>query len=121
MTTLETEQPPKKTSKCARAINIKHSDLKCINIKCSHFWKQFKKIWQPHVHEQASGVDGAHLQNVSPQIQHVYFHVFYQHMFAYTEQRGVLGVWMEALLLASGDLEHAGIGEPEDACVFMLW
>lgn len=50
------------------------------------------------------GVDGANLRNISPQIQHGYFYVFYQHMFAYTEQPGVLGVWMKALLFTSGDL-----------------
>lgn len=33
----------------------------------------------------------------------------------HTEQLGVLGVWMKALLFTSGDLKHASIGEPEDA------
>lgn len=41
VTTLETEQPKKKTSKCARAINIKLSDLKCINIKYQSFLETF--------------------------------------------------------------------------------
>lgn len=36
-------------------------------------------------------------------------------MVAYTEQPGVLGVRMKALLFTSGDLQHAGIGEPENA------
>ena len=39
----------------------------------------------------------------------------------HTEQLGVLGVWMKALLFTSGDLKHASIGKPEDASVFMLW
>lgn len=42
-------------------------------------------------------------------------------MFAYTEQPGVLGVWMETLLFTSRNLEHASVGEPENAGVFMLW
>lgn len=63
----------------------------------------------------------ANLQNTSPQIQHDYFYIFYQYMFAYTEQLGVLGVWMKALLFTSGDFKHSSIGKPEDASVFMLW
>lgn len=42
-------------------------------------------------------------------------------MAAYTEQLGVLGVRMETLLLASRNLKHASVGEPENAGVFMLW
>lgn len=41
VTTLETEQRKRKTSKCARAINIKLSDLKCINIKYQSFLETF--------------------------------------------------------------------------------
>lgn len=37
-------------------------------------------------------------------------------MSTHAEQPGVLGVRMKALLLTSGDLKHAGIGEPENAC-----
>lgn len=36
-------------------------------------------------------------------------------MSTHAEQPGVLGVRMKALLLTSGDLKHAGIGEPENA------
>lgn len=36
-------------------------------------------------------------------------------MCTHTEQPGVLGVRMKALLFTSGDLKHAGIGEPENA------
>lgn len=36
-------------------------------------------------------------------------------MSTHTEQPGVLGVRMKALLFTSGDLKHAGIGEPENA------
>lgn len=42
-------------------------------------------------------------------------------MAAYTEQPGVLGVRMKALLFTSANLKHASIGEPENASVFMLW
>lgn len=41
-------------------------------------------------------------------------------MAAYTEQLGVLGVRMEALLFTSRNLKHASVGEPENAGVFML-
>lgn len=33
----------------------------------------------------------------------------------HTEQLGVLGVWMKALLFTSGDFKHSSIGKPEDA------
>ena len=33
----------------------------------------------------------------------------------HTEQPGVLGVWMKALLFTSGNLNHASVSEPEDA------
>lgn len=36
-------------------------------------------------------------------------------MSTHTEQLGVLGVRMEALLFASRNLKHASVGEPENA------
>ena len=37
VTSFKTKQPKNKASKCAKVINIKLSDLKCINIKYQSF------------------------------------------------------------------------------------
>lgn len=86
MTTLETEQLKKENFKMHKSNKYQTSWSKMYKYKISVTSGNILRKSKDHVSmARYPGGDGANLQNISPQIQHDYFYVFYQHMFAYTE------------------------------------